>query len=347
MTSTEHTEQVPLPLGEAAARLGLSADALRMRVRRGKARGFRRGGRVYVYLDADLAGEPRVDERARTHRPLESEQPNKAVRAPDRGPDSGGHVAADVGARTGAGRDPHDVVIEFQRIELNRLLKENERLNERLDRARDESRRLADMLGREQVLRQQDNGLRQHLQELIERLSGPLALAPPETSPPETSPPETSTPETSPPGSAPATADSHAEPPAQPEPPATATPDAATPDAAAAETPATDAPERPPGVIVRAAAHAPFAPPRHATPPHATPPHATPPAATQDLAEIVREIGQSLRDIEATQGSGSVSGLHGDPGDDPTDEERRNAARLMKRLMRGRPGRGPVGGKDS
>jgi hypothetical protein len=40
------------------------------------------------------------------------------------------------------------IVVEFQRIELNRLLKENQRLNSRIDR-------LMQLLEREQVLRQQ------------------------------------------------------------------------------------------------------------------------------------------------------------------------------------------------
>lgn len=37
-------------LGTAAQRLGITTDALRMRFRRGKIKGFRRDGRIFVYL---------------------------------------------------------------------------------------------------------------------------------------------------------------------------------------------------------------------------------------------------------------------------------------------------------
>lgn len=45
-----------MPLGEAAARLGLTPDAIRKRLDRGLIRGFKSAGRWYVYLEA--GGEP-------------------------------------------------------------------------------------------------------------------------------------------------------------------------------------------------------------------------------------------------------------------------------------------------
>jgi len=46
-----------LPLGEAARRLGLTTDALRMRFRRGKIGGFRRAGRIFVILPGGAGPE--------------------------------------------------------------------------------------------------------------------------------------------------------------------------------------------------------------------------------------------------------------------------------------------------
>jgi len=48
---TEQTEQVALTLVQAAAQLGITTDALRMRFRRGKVRGFKRGRRLFIELD--------------------------------------------------------------------------------------------------------------------------------------------------------------------------------------------------------------------------------------------------------------------------------------------------------
>jgi len=47
----EQTEQVALTLVQAAAQIGITPDALRMRFRRGKVRGFKRGGRLFIELD--------------------------------------------------------------------------------------------------------------------------------------------------------------------------------------------------------------------------------------------------------------------------------------------------------
>ncbi len=85
-----------LPLAEAADRLGLSPNALRMRVARGRAEGERRDGRLYVYVDAPPASAPRP-------------------------------------AATETGQSDYGTIVELQRTELNRLLAENRRLSERLD----------------------------------------------------------------------------------------------------------------------------------------------------------------------------------------------------------------------
>ena len=80
-----------------------------------------------------------------------------------------------------------EVVVELQRVELNRLLQENERLNARMDR-------LVQMLEREQVLRQQ---MQETVDDLSHRLALPRAAAavatptptPLPTPPPPTPPP--------------------------------------------------------------------------------------------------------------------------------------------------------------
>ena len=48
---TEQNEQTALTLVQAAAQLGITTDALRMRFRRGKVRGFKRGRRLCIELD--------------------------------------------------------------------------------------------------------------------------------------------------------------------------------------------------------------------------------------------------------------------------------------------------------
>ncbi len=92
----ELSQRTALPLSDAAARLGISANALRMRIARGRAEGVRREGRLYVYVDAP-ADMPAA-ERAHDDASVEI-----------------------------------DTVLELQKTELNRLLAENRRLNERLD----------------------------------------------------------------------------------------------------------------------------------------------------------------------------------------------------------------------
>lgn len=93
-----------------------------MRLQRGKAKGFKRGGRLFVYTDA----------KANNVRLL---------------------------ADGIADADEHDLaaIVELQRIELSRLLNENERLSRRTDR-------LMNLYEREQALRLQ-------MQKTIDRLS--------------------------------------------------------------------------------------------------------------------------------------------------------------------------------
>lgn len=93
-----------------------------MRLQRGKVKGFKRGGRLFVYTDA----------KANNVRLL---------------------------ADGIADADEHDLaaIVELQRIELSRLLNENERLSRRTDR-------LMNLYEREQALRLQ-------MQKTIDRLS--------------------------------------------------------------------------------------------------------------------------------------------------------------------------------
>ena len=91
----ESGERTALPLAQAAEHLGISPNALRMRVARGRAEGMRREGRLYVYVDAPI------------------ETPRLPAPSP---PES----------------TVHDTLLELQRTELSRLLAENRRLNDRL-----------------------------------------------------------------------------------------------------------------------------------------------------------------------------------------------------------------------
>ena len=136
---TEQGEQVSkqnrtaLRLADAAARLGITPNALRMRFRRGKADGFRRDGRIFIYL-------------ANTEQPTEQRTEQT---------EQGSELS----------EQTLDAIIELQRVELNRLLTENNRLNNRVDD-------LVQIQQREQVLRQQ-------LQNNVERLTDQVAAIPP------------------------------------------------------------------------------------------------------------------------------------------------------------------------
>jgi len=133
-------------------RLGITPEALRLRLEQGRAHGFRRDGEVFVYLN-DSAAERRFGGIA-------TDPPGGAANAP-------------------VGDASLPIVVEFQKLELTRLLKDNERLNARLDQLMDEIRHLRDMQQREQVLRQQEQALRQQIQDTLDRLTGRLALPSP------------------------------------------------------------------------------------------------------------------------------------------------------------------------
>ena len=63
------TDVHEVPIEEAAARLGLTVDALRLRIRRGKTiKGYKRGGRWYALLPDDaISDAPRRDGDATAH----------------------------------------------------------------------------------------------------------------------------------------------------------------------------------------------------------------------------------------------------------------------------------------
>jgi excisionase family DNA binding protein len=48
---TEQTEHYTLTIQQAAVRLGISSDAVRMRFKRGRIRGYKKGGRICIVLD--------------------------------------------------------------------------------------------------------------------------------------------------------------------------------------------------------------------------------------------------------------------------------------------------------
>jgi len=60
---TEQNEQTALTLVQAAAQLGIKPAALRMRYKRGKARGFKRGGRLFIELNNQAEQPPEQNEQ--------------------------------------------------------------------------------------------------------------------------------------------------------------------------------------------------------------------------------------------------------------------------------------------
>lgn len=73
-------EGVTLPLDQAAASLGLSVEAVRMRVRRGTLPSTKRDGRLYVMLPADTATTPATGrDRAETDRQPGGVDPRDAL----------------------------------------------------------------------------------------------------------------------------------------------------------------------------------------------------------------------------------------------------------------------------
>ena len=179
VNETEHRAMDGLPLVQAASRLGISPDALRMRINRGKIKGYKRGGRLFAVLDgAPNPGQGTVSGASEHSAHSQSEQANQDP-APLQSPGDGSGRAAP--NQRSATQIPEELslplVVEFQKVELTRLLRDNARLNQRFDQLMEELRHLREMQQREQVLRQQDQVLRQRAQTLIERLGAPSVAA--------------------------------------------------------------------------------------------------------------------------------------------------------------------------
>jgi hypothetical protein len=110
------SDHEPLELEVAAKRLGLDIDEVKTRFRTGEFRGFVQAGRLYIYV------------------PEETEQAAAAVPA-----------ALDQNGEHQNGEQK--TVVEFQKVEITRLIKANKDLKQEKDR-------LYRLLEREQVLRQ-------------------------------------------------------------------------------------------------------------------------------------------------------------------------------------------------
>ncbi len=272
-----------------------------MRINRGKTSGFKKGGRLYAVLEEDPAPAGRTA-RAGTEHPA-SDRSEQRRRRPDPGSSSSQAAAPD------PGEPSLPLVVEFQKIELSRLLRDNARLNRRLDNFMDELRHLREVQQREQVLRQQDQALWQKTQSMIERLTAPPVPAPAKFAMPPSAPPVHA-----PPVHGPLAPDPPAPGPLEPDPPA---PDLARsrpidPGAGGAGAP----PESPPTDPAYAyEMDATLSPPPSAPPPSAPPPDPGPeplsgPADstgdsrlgahhdTVDLADMLKEIGAALRRLD-------------------------------------------------
>jgi hypothetical protein len=134
---TEQTEQNTLTITQAAARLGISSDAVRMRFKRGRVRGYKRNGRIWVVLDNSSDMTEQTSGKAS-------------------GQDDGWTLAA-----------------RLQTEQLERLQRDNERLNARIDQ-------LMAVVEREQILRRQTQV---QLARLLERMGVPAPGDAPPSSP--------------------------------------------------------------------------------------------------------------------------------------------------------------------
>ncbi|MGE0650974.1 MAG: hypothetical protein AB7P12_04395 [Alphaproteobacteria bacterium] len=94
---TEHDEQNDLTIQQAAVRLGLSSDAVRMRFKRGRIKGYKKDGRIWIVLDKSS----------------DKSEPAPGQETPQ---DDGWTLAA-----------------RLQTEQLERLKQDNERLNARVD----------------------------------------------------------------------------------------------------------------------------------------------------------------------------------------------------------------------
>jgi hypothetical protein len=163
-----NADRPALPLAQAAARLGITSDALRMRFRRGRIEGYRRGRRLFIYVEepgeprhGELPENPEPSHRPRPGEPFAEAQPfersEQTVRA-------GRPASRDASTESASS---WDAVLELQRAELDRLLRDNGWLHQRLDE-------LMSYQEREQVLRQQMQGT---VDRLTDRLSLPAPAA--------------------------------------------------------------------------------------------------------------------------------------------------------------------------
>jgi|GEM_PF-2276387 len=150
------TGQDWLTVDAAAARLGLSPNAVRGRIKRGTLPAIRRNSRVFVVLPRGAAGA--------AHRP--------AHRPTNHPTNRGANPAASPAASPVADSSP-DPTLE----RLGRLAEGRKR---QVAALRDERDRLARQVDRQQRLLEREQGLRARLQDQLDRLSQGLAAALPE-----------------------------------------------------------------------------------------------------------------------------------------------------------------------
>jgi len=146
------TGQDWLTVDAAAARLGLSPNAVRGRIKRGTLRAIRRNSRVFVVLPRGAAGAT-----------------NRSAHRPTNHPTNRG---ANLAASPVADSSP-DPTLE----RLGRLAEGRKR---QVAALRDERDRLARQVDRQQRLLEREQGLRARLQDQLDRLSQGLAAALPE-----------------------------------------------------------------------------------------------------------------------------------------------------------------------
>jgi hypothetical protein len=139
----EQSEQNALTIVQAAERLGLKPATVRMRYKRGKLDGFKKNGRIYVYLNKQ--GEQTE------HQSEQSGEQNEQVDT------------------------INEFTIELQRTELTRVLRENERLNDRLERMEG---RVDGLLASHAKERDREQVLRQQMQNQLDALAIRPALPP-------------------------------------------------------------------------------------------------------------------------------------------------------------------------
>ena len=146
--------QERLSVGAAAARLGISADAVRSRIKRGTLWAIRRNGRVQVVLRdpaaREAAGVPRTGPETPTGGPT-----NRPAQSATQSPADGTETTALLRAE-----------IAHQKSRVRELERERERLDRELSR----QRKFLDM----------EHALRARLQDQLDRLNERLSSALPE-----------------------------------------------------------------------------------------------------------------------------------------------------------------------